>query len=334
MRYVELQQRTDEWHAWRRAGITATEAVAIIGESPYMTPWRVWAEKTGRVAPADLTGNPYVQYGIAHEDEVRALFMQEQVDVVMAACGECDENPVFRASFDGLNSAGEPVEIKCPSESTIEDVLARGIESDAYRQYQWQVLWQMLVAGTCRGWLVFYLGDEKIKIFEVARDEEKIQRLREACTVFWEKNILKDKAPEKIPERDVFVPKGDDLIAWGRAATDYRRIKEEIDRLTALLEEPKQKLMALMGNFKNADFYGVSICQFTQKGAIDYKQILTKRGILLTDQEMQTCRRKSSEVCKVGLSKSDFPQDFIPEKNRDIAEAILAIENDRNNLCW
>ena len=96
-----------------------------------------------------------------------------------------------------------------------------------------------------------------------------ISEMQTACQQFWEKNILRDKAPDKIPERDVFVPKGDDLIAWGRAATDYRRIKEEIDRLTALLEEPKQRLLTLMGNYKNADFYGVTVCQYTQKGSIE-----------------------------------------------------------------
>ena len=139
MKYVELDQRSDVWFKWREKGITATEAVAISGHSEFATPWRVWAEKTGRVLPPDLSGNPYVQYGIEHEDEVRNLFMVKHEDVVMPACGEWDQNPVFRASFDGLNSQGEPVEIKCPGESTLEDVLARGMSSDAYQMYQWQV---------------------------------------------------------------------------------------------------------------------------------------------------------------------------------------------------
>lgn len=88
MKYVELEQRSDVWFKWREKGITATEAVAISGHSEFATPWRVWAEKTGRVLPPDLSGNPYVQYGIEHEDEVRNLFMVKHEDVVMPACGE------------------------------------------------------------------------------------------------------------------------------------------------------------------------------------------------------------------------------------------------------
>jgi|GEM_PF-441325 len=151
MKYVELDQRSDVWFKWREKGITATEAVAISGHSEFATPWRVWAEKTGRVLPPDLSGNPYVQYGIEHEDEVRNLFMVKHEDVVMPACGEWDQNPVFRASFDGLNSQGEPVEIKCPGESTLEDVLARGLSSDAYQMYQWQGAWPGVGAAVAGG---------------------------------------------------------------------------------------------------------------------------------------------------------------------------------------
>ena len=334
MKYVELEQRSDVWFKWREKGITATEAVAISGHSEFATPWRVWAEKTGRVLPPDLSGNPYVQYGIEHEDEVRNLFMVKHEDVVMPACGEWDQNPVFRASFDGLNSQGEPVEIKCPGESTLEDVLARGLSSDAYQMYQWQVQWQMMVADAPRGWLVFYLGDDKILDFEVARDNDKIAELRNKCSEFWKKNILVDKAPDKIPERDLYVPKGDDLITWGRAAADYRRIKEEIDRLSLLLEEPKQTLIRLMGDYRNADFYGVSVCQYTQRGSIDYKSVLTQRGQPLTEDELNNYRRESRNIQKVTLSQSEYPRDFVPERNADIAEAIHTIRTDRNNLCW
>lgn len=334
MEYVVLNQRSDAWLKWRLQGITATEAVAISGHNPYVTPWRVWAEKTGRIATRDLSDNPYVRYGVEHEDEVRNLFMQKHLEVVTPACGEFDEYRIFRASFDGLNVRDEPVELKCPGESTLEDVLARGEKSDAYQLYQWQVQWQIMVSGASKGWLVFYLRNGKILDFEIPRDEAMISEMKDKCQSFWEKNIQKDKAPDKIPERDLYVPSGDDLIAWGRAATDYRRIKEEIDRLTKLLEEPKGRLLSLMGEFKNADFYGISICQYIQKGAIDYKQILAKRGIQLTEQEIETCRRKSNDVTKVSLSKSEFPQDFIPEKNEEISEAIRTIQKDRNNLCW
>ena len=38
-----------EWLDWRRGGIGSSDIAAIIGLSPWATPYSVWAEKTGRL---------------------------------------------------------------------------------------------------------------------------------------------------------------------------------------------------------------------------------------------------------------------------------------------
>ena len=60
MQFVELDQRTDAWFEWRKNGITASESPVIVGLSPYQTPWRLWAEKTGFMERPDLSKNPNV----------------------------------------------------------------------------------------------------------------------------------------------------------------------------------------------------------------------------------------------------------------------------------
>ncbi len=54
MRITDVIQRTPQWQHWRARGVTASEAAIILGHSPYKTPWRLWAERTGiaRVATA------------------------------------------------------------------------------------------------------------------------------------------------------------------------------------------------------------------------------------------------------------------------------------------
>ena len=71
MKVVNLSQRSPEWLAWRSQGVTASEAAAIVGRSPYKTLWRLWAEKTGLCEPDDLSANPFVQRGLQCEDQVR-----------------------------------------------------------------------------------------------------------------------------------------------------------------------------------------------------------------------------------------------------------------------
>lgn len=327
---VDLEQRSEAWHLWRAAGITATQAVAVSGHSPHQTPWQVWAEKTGRVIPRDLSRNPLVNYGIAHEDEVRELFMRETNDIVLPACGECETNRIFRASFDGLNSAGEPVEIKCPGPSVLEDVMANGEQSAAYGLYRWQVQWQLLVANAPRGWLVFYLGNGAIRVFEVIRDEDAIRQMQASCLAFWQTNILGDKEPVKLPERDVYVPQGQDRLAWERAALEYRQVKTKMDRLTVRLEDSKGRLVSLMGAFRSAESSGVPVSRYTQKGGIDYKKVFLDRGLELTEDELQNCRRMPVQVCKVSFLTD--PQSF--EKGERLTHEENFQESDRNNLCW
>lgn len=104
MHIINLDQRTDAWKAWRNQGITATDSTVILGASPYKTPWRLWAEKVGKILPPDLSGNPNVQRGVALEDEARLLFQNKHLTCVMPACAESDVDPIFRASFDGFRA--------------------------------------------------------------------------------------------------------------------------------------------------------------------------------------------------------------------------------------
>jgi len=64
----------EEWLAERQDGIGASEAAAILGQSPYLTNERLWEIKTGRYVPDDISDKPYVKYGIEAETHLRALY--------------------------------------------------------------------------------------------------------------------------------------------------------------------------------------------------------------------------------------------------------------------
>lgn len=151
MQFVELDQRTDAWFEWRKNGITASESPVIVGLSPYQTPWRLWAEKTGFMERPDLSKNPNVQRGVLLEDAVRERIAQDMCDIIEPACAEWDMDPIFRASFDGLTSSNLPVEIKCPSERVFMDVKVNREASETYKLYYVQVQHQILVADAPKG---------------------------------------------------------------------------------------------------------------------------------------------------------------------------------------
>lgn len=336
MRFVDLEQRTPQWLAWRRNGITATESAVIAGLSPWQTPWRLWAEKTGRAMPADLSGNPHVRYGQEHEDDARALFEQRHCEVLFPACAEYEKDPLFRASFDGLTAESIPVEIKCPSNRTLATVREHGEQSEAYRRYVMQLQHQMLVAEAPRSWLVFFDGvaGELIE-FEVTRDDSVIQDILVVGREFWDRYVVKGKEPPKDAERDVFTPKGAEQIdAWCRLAGDYVQashcladLQRQVDELNAVREHCKAGLVDLMGDYRCADFAGVALTRRFTAGSVDYTKFVKAKGLDLS--ELDDYRKKPTESVLVRLTNQQLPKDSIDD---DLA-AELALA-DTSESMW
>jgi putative phage-type endonuclease len=135
MRIINIAQRTDEWHDWRKQGITGTDAAVLLGLHDKKTPWRIWAEKLGKVPPEDLSGNPNVQRGIALEPIAREAIEQKHDLLLLPVCGEHEEHAILRASFDGIDDNGRPVEIKCPGDKVWASINKGGDESLEYRRY-------------------------------------------------------------------------------------------------------------------------------------------------------------------------------------------------------
>ena len=70
----------EEWLGYRAEGIGASEAGTVLGVNPYSNARALWEIKTGRAKRPDLSGNPAVQFGIAAEEHIRALWALQHPD--------------------------------------------------------------------------------------------------------------------------------------------------------------------------------------------------------------------------------------------------------------
>ena len=184
MNVINVSQRSPEWRLWRSQGISASEAAIIMGRSPHKTPWRLWAEKTGLVLEQPLDNNPLIRVGIEVEPQALQRFEDKHDVLLLPLCGESERYPLMRASFDGLSENNEPVEVKCPHESTFLDVLLNREQSPAYQLYWCQVQQQLLVAEAACGFLFFYHQGQEVE-FEIARDEAFLTQLIASAMDFW-----------------------------------------------------------------------------------------------------------------------------------------------------
>jgi putative phage-type endonuclease len=308
MRLIDVIQRTPAWERWRSAGVTASEAAIVLGRSPYKTPWRLWAERTGVAAPPDLSQNPHVARGVALEDAARQWFEARHDTLLLPVCAESDAHPVLRASFDGIADDGAPVELKAPAEKTFAEVAAEGTASRAYALYWPQLQHQLYVADADHGWLVFYGNAERVLEFPINRDAAFLgNELIPACLRFAEQ-IKKREAPPRDPQRDLFVPEGAALAHWTQLAATYRALSAECTQLEAPLTALQERLagaqddlVELMGEFLLAEAAGVKVSRTRQSGAIDYKAALAHLLPTVDTAVLEAFRRPGSERVRTTL---------------------------------
>lgn len=308
MRVVDLRQRTLEWLAWRRHGVTASDAAVILGESPYKTIWRLWAEKRGVVQEPDLGDNPHVQRGLRFEEAARRQFEERHDTLLLPVCGESEEHPVIRASFDGLDDKGEPVELKCPAEKSFAEIAAKGMEAESFRLHLPQLQHQIYVAEADKGWLAFYHNGH-LKEFEVGRDQALIDRIVQKSLDFWEM-VEKGKEPAMDPERDMFIPRGDLAVEWSLKAAKYMVLAAEIESCRQRLKELEiigaaleQWFLDQIGDYAQGEYAGLRVRQWLQKGGIDYRKALEELLPLVREDDLERFRRKASKRFKVEVTK-------------------------------
>lgn len=336
MTVLDIRQRSPEWYLWRREGVTASVAAAVLGYDEKKTPWRVWAEYLGKVEPEDLSGNPLVRHGVRAEDWVRQAFERRHDDLALPCCVVSDEEPVCRASLDGLTSNGVPVEMKAPHLTTFMEVVAYGRASRPFLRYWIQVQHQIYVTGADHGWLCFLheRADEPYQEFRIERDERFIrEELVPGVLEFWAL-VQKKKAPPRDPQRDVYMPEGDEATAWWQAVEAYRTAKTALEREEAVLAPLKEKvkeaenlIAELMGDYRMAYAFDLQATRFSRAGSIDYKRLVKDLLPQLTDADLERYRRPPGKPQLRVTDKGDpeLAAKSKEKQQRHAREAIAAL---------
>jgi putative phage-type endonuclease len=326
MKVVNLTQGSDAWLGWRKGGITATDAVVLLGRSPHKTTWRLWAEKVGFAREADLSNNPLVRHGQRMEPRARKAAEDHLNDLLLPVCVESELNALMRASLDGITSQNEPVELKCPSDKVWQQVMDKGEGSLAYRMYYAQVQHQLLVTQAKRGWLMFWHEQEGLQAFEITPDMAMLKQLIKAAGTFWTQ-VEHRTEPEKDLDHDLFIPEGDEAVDWIKAAREYRRLesaKAELSRKLAELNEQQapylDAMKSSMGPYRHADYAGVMVTRYKAKGRVNYTRLLADKIGSVEEDELEQYRDAPSERTRVTVAESLSPRNIVD------AEALAPLD--------
>lgn len=309
MKIIDLDQGSDEWKAWRRSGITASEVAVLFGTSPFKTRWQLWAEKLGRRIEDDIEANPYVRRGKRCEHALREHVVADRNLGIMPICCENDQDPFIRASLDGIDARSRPWEFKVPSPRKFEEIRDGGADSVAYRTYWPQVQAQMLCTGATEGFLVFGSVEEtrgyprviEYLTFLVPADPAYHDLIRREADRF-RTELDQDIEPARDPDRDLFAPTtADDAARWCEAADALlpllmrkEELEAELKSLKTLIEAAAAPVVDVLAENKTGEFSGLRATRVTREGAVDWKALLKSLGHDPSDETFVGGFRKSA----------------------------------------
>ena len=183
----------EEWLRYRKTGIGGSDAGAICGLNPYVSPMSVYFDKTSKeIQDFD---NEAMRQGRDLEEYVARRFTEETGFKVRRAKAiyQNTDYPFMLENVDRL-LVGEHVGLECKTTSAYNaDKWADGLIPP---HYEIQCHHYMAVTGAAAWYLAVVILGRGFKIVKIDRDEEVIQNLITVEEDFWNEHVIKRMMPE------------------------------------------------------------------------------------------------------------------------------------------
>jgi putative phage-type endonuclease len=265
-----LAHDRQDWLEWRRTGIGASEVAMLYGWGfANQSPYQLWLQKVGLIAPGDELDNERFEFGrraepmIARwfEDETGLYVFHEQERRVhdhYSWCIATIDGEVFEGpSRDGIEPLGG-LEIKTTSSFDWKP------DEPIPIRYAAQGQWQMFVCGWERLWFAVLHGTA-FRVYVLERDEDDITDLFERAGRFWHDHVLAVVPPDldESPATSRALGqayRGDrdrttaDLSELQRSLTDLREAKAEIAKWKGRAYLHENEIKAALGDATYGDF--------------------------------------------------------------------------------
>lgn len=179
----------EQWLEWRRRGIGGSDAAALIGLSPWATPFSVYADKIGLLPERE--DNEAMRQGRDLEEYVARRFCEETGKRVRCcnAIIQHEQHDFLLANVDRLVVC-EDAGLECKTMNPRSPAAARLEDGDVPVQYYVQCQHYMAVTGYSKWYLAILVLGVGFYWFEIPREASDIHRLVGAETQFWNEHIV------------------------------------------------------------------------------------------------------------------------------------------------
>ena len=285
MAYIihNLEQRTTEWHAFRKDKITASMIPAIMGESKFETALELYHRILNGT---EIETTSSMEEGTRIEKEALEWFNFGKEIPFKDAVISYVENPEFMASLDGFNGS-----IHCEIKRSNKEDHRLCKEKMMPIHYKGQFQWSMYLLDRIVGWYISWMPNDPIA-FQVPVDWEYQERMISAVNDFKRRLIELDPPPATDRDRKVIVDP--ESI---QEANRYYSICEQIEILEKVKQDIKNSLL-LKHSVKNCQVAKVVI-NSSSRSWIDYDSIPELKGV-----DLEKYRKESDSVWNIRRIKT------------------------------
>lgn len=183
----------------RHLYIGGSDIAKVMGLSRWGTPLSLWAEKTGKIPPKDLSNIEAVELGNDLEDFVANKFTQKTGKAVRRSpkVYQHPQYPYMVAHIDRLVTGSDEL-LECKTCSFFKKEEWEGEEIP--QEYILQVMWYLGITGRRIGHIAVLIGGQSFKYKQIEFDSELFDKMVDAAKDFWQH--VQDDTPVDIVASD------------------------------------------------------------------------------------------------------------------------------------
>lgn len=242
----------EEWLKYRMLGIGGSDAAGVIGLNPYMTPYTIWADKTGRLP--DQEDNEAMRQGRDLESYVASRFEEKTGKKLRRrnVMFQHDEYDFMLVNID-REVIGEDAGFEAKTTSVMN--LKKFKNGEYPENYYVQCVHSMAVTGKKRWYLGVLVLNQGFYDYVIERDEAEIAALEVAEKHFWETYIIPDVAPpvdgyvatSKAIDRIFSDSGGECEIIGSTAIQNYLNLKTALFQIKREMRKLEQEIKIELG---------------------------------------------------------------------------------------
>ena len=298
---MNTQANRDQFLAGRKKGIGGSDVAAILGFSPYKSPYQLWLDKTGRSERKE-SQNESAHFGNLLEDVVAKEFSRRAGVKVQRvtqqlfleehpwALGNIDRaviNPDIAGNVrfkDGALTTDRLLECKTASEY-MSKLFGEEGSDQVPDYYLTQCLWYLLITGCKVIDLAVLIGGNKFRMYRIERDDDLIESIFKQVKAFWFNHVIADVPPDPTCFDDV-LHRWSNHVVGKQVEADFEHIKlaEELITVQGRLkadkareDEIKLKIVSTMQDAEMMISQGKSICTYKEQSSTRIDSTLLKK---------------------------------------------------------